>query len=480
MLGASSALHAQDATQSVWSGVYTTAQADRGKAVYSSACSRCHAETLDGNDEVPPVKGSHFMTNWDGETVADLVQRIRNTMPLDDPGSLSGAGTTDLVAYLLEQNGAPAGQTELPSDSGVQSIIHITAQAPPGAAAPAAAAPAPAPQAAASASDGMAPVNTPLADYARSDTFLKLPPGRHMGSTSTISGDSHGNIWVAERCEENDCDGSKLDPVLEFDAKGNFIKSWGAGKILFPHGIYIDKQDHIWIADNHNNGKIGDTVLEFDQNGKILKTLGKPGVAGNDQSTFHEPNAVLVAPNGDIFVSDGHSGDTISTHAHGPTVGNSRVIKFDSTGKFIKQWGGHGSGPGELQSPHCLAMDSAGRLFVGDRSNNRLQIFDQDGKLLAIWSQFSRPSGCYVDKHDVLYVSDSESVNGPGYAHHPGWKRGVRIGSAKTGKVSAFIPDEYSDKLDRGTGGEGVWADGNGAVYNAEVYQKAIARYTKN
>lgn len=130
MLGISSALYAQSASQSVWDGVYTSAQADRGKAVYSNACSRCHAETLDGNDEVPPVKGSHFMTNWDGQTVADLVQRIRNTMPLDDPGSLSGASTTDLVAYLLQQNGAPAGSTELTSDSGVQSIIHITAQAP--------------------------------------------------------------------------------------------------------------------------------------------------------------------------------------------------------------------------------------------------------------------------------------------------------------------------------------------------------------
>ncbi|HVY34485.1 MAG TPA: cytochrome c, partial [Caulobacteraceae bacterium] len=176
MLGASSVLHAQDAPQSIWSGVYTAAQADRGKAVYSAACSRCHAETLDGNDEVPPVKGSHFMTNWDAQSVADLVQRIRNTMPLDDPGSLSGASTTDLVAYLLQQNGAPAGSNELPSDSGVQSLIHITAQAPPGAGA----APAPAPQAAAPASDGMAPVNAPLANYARSDTFLKLPPGRHM------------------------------------------------------------------------------------------------------------------------------------------------------------------------------------------------------------------------------------------------------------------------------------------------------------
>ncbi len=326
----------------------------------------------------------------------------------------------------------------------------------------------------------MAPVNGPIGDYKRWDDFLKMPPGRKMGSTSTISGDSHGNIWVVERCEDNGCENSTLDPVLEFDAKGNFIKSWGSGQILFAHGVFIDKHDHIWITDGHNNGKIGDTVQEFDQNGKVLRTLGKPGVAGNDQSTFHEPNAVFIAPNGDIFVADGHSGDTIESHAHGPNMGNARVVKFDRHGKFLMQFGHHGSGPGEFQTPHCLTMDSKGRLFVGDRSNNRLEIFDQNGNFLDAWSQFSRPSGCYIDKHDVLYVSDSESVNAPGYAHHPGWKRGVRIGSAKTGKVTAFIPDELADTLDKGTGGEGDWADGKGAVYAAEVYQKAIVRYTPN
>ncbi len=476
MLGASSVLHAQNAAQSIWDGVYTSDQADRGKAVYASQCARCHADTLDGADEVPPVKGSHFMTNWDGQTVADLVQRIRNTMPLDNPSSLSGASTTDLVAYLIQQNGAPAGKTELPNDDGEQSLVHILATPPTPSATPAPQAAAPA----VPAQVGMAPVNGPVANYVRNADFLKLPAGRHMGSTSTVSGDSHGHIWVAERCEDNDCDGSKLDPVLEFDAKGNFIKSFGAGQILFPHGMFIDAHDHIWIADGHNNGKIGDTVLEFDQNGKVLKTLGKPGVAGNDETTFHEPNAVVVAPNGDIFVSDGHGGDTITTHAHNPTLGNSRVVKFDADGKFLTQWGRHGSGPGEFQTPHCLAMDTQGRLFVGDRSNNRLQIFDQDGKFIAAWSQFSRPSGCYIDKHDVLYVSDSESRDGPGYAHHPGWKRGVRIGSAKTGEVTAFIPDDITDPAVNASGGEGVWADDKGNVYNAEVYQKAIARYEAN
>lgn len=473
--GASTSLYAQGASKpSIWDGVYTTAQADRGKAVYAADCARCHNEGLEGKDEIPPLKGSRFLSNWDAQSVGDLVQRVRSTMPLDNPGSLSAARTTDLVAYLLQQNDAPAGKAELPSDSVTQSGVLITAVQPQKTSAPASA---PVGAASAAAQQAMAPLNALPNPYERTDNFFKLPKGRKFGSSSTVAGDSKGNIWVVDRCGKNDCAGSPLDPVMQFDSKGYFIKSWGAGKILFPHGIFIDKNDRIWIADNHNDGKIGDVVMQFDKNGKLLKTLGKPGVAGNDEHTFHEPNAVVIAANGDIFVSDGHGGDTITTKAHSPTMGNSRVVKLDKNGKFLMQWGVHGSGPGEFQTPHCLTMDSAGRVFVGDRSNNRLQIFDQNGKFIAEWSQFGRPSGCYIDKNDVLYVSDSESRDPPGYAYHPGWKRGVRIGSAKTGKVTAFIPDDMDETKVSASGGEGVWADAKGVVYIAQVYQETIARY---
>ena len=175
--------------------------------------------------------------------------------------------------------------------------------------------------------------------------FFKLPAGRTMGSTNSVAVDHEGHIWVVDRCGANDCAGSKLDPVMEFDAKGNFIKSFGAGKFLFPHGMTIDKDDHIWVADGHVGHGIGDDVLEFDQSGKVLRTLGKPGVAGAGHDTFHEPNAVLIAPDGDIFVSDGH--DFGAAH-------NARVVKLDPNGKFILQWGGHGSGPGQFEMPHAL------------------------------------------------------------------------------------------------------------------------------
>lgn len=312
--------------------------------------------------------------------------------------------------------------------------------------------------------------NLPPNPYHRVSGFFKLPQARKFGASSAIALDHEGHIWVAERCGANSCADSKLDPIMEFDAGGRFIKAFGAGMLLFPHGFFIDKSDHIWVTDGHVGNGIGDDVLEFDRDGKLLRTLGKPGVSGSGPDTFHEPNAVVVAANGDIFVADGHE----------EGKGNARIIKFDHTGKFIKQWGEHGSGPGQLEVPHAMALDSKGRLFVADRGNNRVQIFDQNGKWLASWSQFGRPSGVFIDAHDMLYVSDSESRNAEGYGHHPGWQRGVRIGSARDGVVSAFIPDQDADPEHKSTSGEeGITADGAGAVYGAEVGTPGAVKYEK-
>jgi DNA-binding beta-propeller fold protein YncE len=320
------------------------------------------------------------------------------------------------------------------------------------------------------ASAGNAPNSQPN-PYLTIRDFFKLPPGRAMGSTNSVAVDHEGHIWVVDRCGANDCAGSKLDPVMEFDAHGNFIKSFGAGKFLFPHGMTIDKDDHIWVADGHVGHGIGDDVLEFDQNGKVLRILGKPGVAGAGHDTFHEPNAVLIAPDGDIFVSDGH--DFGAAH-------NARVVKLDPSGKFILQWGGHGSGPGQFEMPHALAMDGQGRLFVADRGNNRVQIFDQNGKFIASWSQFSRPSGIFIDAHDVLYVTDSESTDKKGYGYNPQFQRGMRVGNARTGDVVYFIPDPDMGHADPDTSAaEGAWVDPNGVIYGAEVGPKSVIRYVK-
>jgi sugar lactone lactonase YvrE len=261
---------------------------------------------------------------------------------------------------------------------------------------------------------------------------------------------------------------------MEFDAHGNFVKAFGAGLLQFAHGVFIDAADHIWVTDNvptAGKGGKGQVVLEFDPSGKLLRTMGKVGVAGGAPNLFTEPNAVLIAPDGSIFVAEGHTRD-YKGHPH--------VIKFDKNGKFIKQWGSPGAGPGQFGMPHCLAMDSAGRLYVGDRDNNRIQVFTQDGKLLGQFTQFSRPSGIVIDRNDILYAADSESKNKDGYGHHPGFKRGVRIGSVKDGVVSDFIPDTWPDpEASPTSGGEGIWADGKGAVYVAEVGQKAVVKYVK-
>ncbi len=218
------------------------------------------------------------------------------------------------------------------------------------------------------------------------------------------------------------CDGSTLDPVLKFDETGKLVKSFGAGLILFPHGLSVDLEGNVWVTDGLGKEGKGHQVFKFSPDGKLLLTLGKRGVAGGGTDEFNAPSATLVAPNGDIFVADGHGGNT-----------NARIVKFDKTGKFIKTWGKKGSAPGEIDGPHTLAMDSRGRLFLGDRGNNRIQIFDQDGNFIDQWAQFSRPSGVYVDKNDVIYVADSES--GSVNKTRTDWKRGIRVGSAKDGKV---------------------------------------------
>jgi sugar lactone lactonase YvrE len=296
-----------------------------------------------------------------------------------------------------------------------------------------------------------------------------LPEGRTWGSTSAVEVDRNGHIWVAERCGKNTCAGSDLAPILEFDSSGKLLKSFGAGMFVFPHGISIDPDGNIWITDGQGKNGKGHQAIKFSPDGKVLMTLGKAGVTGDGPDTFNQPSDVAVAPNGDIFVADGHDPPS-----------NMRIMKFTKDGKFIKAWGKQGTGHGEFNGPHALAFDSRGRLFVGDRTNNRIQIFDQDGKFLEEWTQFSRPSGIFIDKNDNIYVSDSESKDANGYGHHPGWKRGIRVGSAKDGSVTAFIPDPIADADHSFTSGaEGVTADAAGNIYGAEVGEKDVKKYVK-
>ncbi len=321
-----------------------------------------------------------------------------------------------------------------------------------------------------------APVNSLPNPYRSIDGWARMPPGRAWGSTSGVDIDRDGrSVWVAERCGAFSppsrmkpgvpfaCEGSPLAPILKFDPSGKLVTSFGAGLLLFPHGLHVDRDGNVWVTDGLGRDGKGHQVFKFSPEGKVLMVLGQAGIAGSGENQFNAPSAVLVAPNGDIFVADGHGGNT-----------NARIVKFAPDGRFIKTWGHKGSAPGEFDIPHALAMDSRGRLFVADRNNNRIQIFDQDGRFLDAWTQFSRPSGLYIDKNDTIYVADSESESVA--KNHDGWKRGIRIGSARDGSVTAFIPDPAA-KATTTSAAEGVAADAAGTIYGAEVGPKRLMKY---
>jgi len=299
-------------------------------------------------------------------------------------------------------------------------------------------------------------------DY-REAGWGKFPDGRKWGQTSAIDIDRNGNIWVFERCGANSCAGSSVAPVVKLDPSGKVLKTFGAGMFVFPHGIHVDRAGDVWVTDADGKDGKGHQAVKFSPGGRVLLTLGKAGVAGDGPDTFNRPSDVVTAPNGDIFVADGHGGDS-----------NARIVKFSKDGKFIKAWGKKGTAPGEFDVPHAIAIDSQGRIFVGDRSNNRVQIFDQDGNFLAEWKQFGRPSGIFIDANDTIYVADHMS----NAKLNPGVKRGVRIGSARDGTVRALIPGLGADPEYQSVG-EGVAADARGDVYWAETAGMTVRKYVK-
>jgi len=352
------------------------------------------------------------------------------------------------------------------------------------------------------------PVNEAPNPYTTIEGWAKLPAGREWGSTSAVDIDKDGrSIWVAERCGKgpdgvalNRClnrqtgEWSPHDSVLKFDANGTLVRSFGKGMIVFPHGIHVDRDGNVWVTDGQDNfpaaGRgaaaaatpappppdkpVGHQIFKFSPEGKLLMTLGKAG--GNrpgeapDPASFFQPNDIITNEKGEIFVCEGHSDGGASQ----------RLVKLDRTGKFIKETGTRGNAAGQFIQPHALAFDSKGRLFVADRSNNRIQIYDQDLNLLDTgWEQYSRISGLWIDRNDMLYAADSES--GSVNPAHVAWKRGIRIGSirdGKTGKIQFFIPDPSTAQ--KGTlAAEGVAVDAAGNIYGAEVGPAQLKKYVR-
>jgi sugar lactone lactonase YvrE len=315
----------------------------------------------------------------------------------------------------------------------------------------------------------VAGVSAQSSPYRRVADWAQLPAGLKWAAVIGAEPGPDGNIYVLHRCFQNSCAGRTEPPLLAFDASGKLLKSWGEGRFVFPHGFHVDRDGNVWVTDARGQDGKGHQVFKFSPEGKLLMTLGKAGVSGSGPDTFNEPTDVVTAPNGDIFVTEGHN-----DAASGRVPGNNRVVKLSKDGTFLKAWGRPGAGPGEFNAPHTIAIDSQGRLFVGDRNNNRIQIFDQDGRFIDQWKQFSRPSGIYITKDDTIYVADSESW-GP---DNPGWKKGIRIGSARDGSVKSFIEDIESTTADH-SGAEGVGVDVRGNVYGAVVRRQMLEKFVK-
>ena len=310
---------------------------------------------------------------------------------------------------------------------------------------------------------------TPLNDlpqpYRTTRDWGQLPAGVKWAAVTAIEPAPDGSIFVIHRCFANSCAGRSEAPILKYDASGKLLGQWGAGMFVFPHGATVDRDGNLWVTDARGEGGKGHQVFKFNRDGKVVLTLGKAGVSGDSPDLFDQPTDVVISTAGDIFVTDSHRNGK-----------NNRVMRFAKDGTYVSEFGRKGSGRGEFSEPHTIALDSRGRLFVGDRENNRIQIFDQNGTWLDEWRQFGRPSGIFISKDDTIYVADSESGPDTGAHELPGIKKGIRIGRAKDGTVTAFIEDQESTTPDH-SGAEGVGVDAQGNVYGGVVRRQMLERH---
>jgi hypothetical protein len=304
-----------------------------------------------------------------------------------------------------------------------------------------------------------------------------------------VNVDTTGHIWVFHRCfnvvpaGQATCinRGPANPPILEFDPSGKLLRSFGSGLFAYPHGFTIDRDGNLWVTDvndqetilgmsakNANGVVMGQEVLKLSPTGKVLMTLGKEGVAGTGPDAFDRPTSVAVAPNGDVFVSDGHAPNK---------YGTGRIVKFSKDGHFIKAWGRKGSAPGEFDEPHDLYVGgSRGWVYVADRRNNRVQMFDQNGNFIAAWKQFGQPSSVFVGRDDTIYVGAAFRDQ----SAKKGELRGIIIGNAIDGSLKAFIPDPADlDKVVAGTSASGIAADSMGSVFAADVGAHNLRKYVK-
>jgi DNA-binding beta-propeller fold protein YncE len=307
-----------------------------------------------------------------------------------------------------------------------------------------------------------------------------LPAGREWGSTAGIDIDpTDGNVVAYERCGSGsaggpgqNCQNNPVDPIFKFDRNtGEILANFGAGIFVTPHGIHVDDEGNIWVTDFAGNGERGHQVHKFSPEGELLMSLGTPGVAGNGPGELNQPNDVIVGPDGSIYVGDGHSGQGMTTEAEiqaGREAGQTgRILKYTPEGELIMEWGQIGYEHGEFRTPHALEFDAQGRLWVADRGNHRLEIYDQNGNYLDSRYTHGRISGFFITDDQMVYSIDSEST----MLSHPNWRTGVRIGPVDEDVITAFIPpwgSEAGNRIYSGSAGEGIAVDADGNVFAAE------------
>ncbi|MCM3880818.1 MAG: 6-bladed beta-propeller [Vicinamibacterales bacterium] len=293
------------------------------------------------------------------------------------------------------------------------------------------------------------------------------------GSNGVAIGRDGKSVWATDRCSPGTtpgCLGVKANPVHLFDESGKEIRSFGGGMFVWPHGIHVDRDGNVWVTDARAADDKGSVVIKFSPEGRVLMTLGKPGVRGNPPEALTDPSDLVTDPrNGDVYVVESH------TEVTAPNLVG-RISVFDRNGKFLRTIGKAGTGPGEFRTPHAIEFDSRGRLIVADRHNHRIQILTKDGKFVAEYDDFGRTSGLAIDKNDVIYTADSESTE----RVHPGWQRGIRVGSLKDGKVTQFIPPHMVPNSADGAMGEGIAVDAAGNLYTAEAQLRGVTKYVRN
>jgi DNA-binding beta-propeller fold protein YncE len=334
--------------------------------------------------------------------------------------------------------------------------------------------------------DQQQPVNSGANPYRVIRDWAQLTKeSRPWGGSNGVAIDKDGrSVWATDRCSPGTtpgCLGTAVNPIHLFDPSGKEVRSFGGGMFVWPHGIHVDGDGNIWVTDARapsaddlqkfpGDARKGSVVVKFNPEGKVLMTIGRAGTRGNPPEALTDPTDIVTDPtNGDVYIAESH------TDVADPNL-VARISVFDKNGKWLRVIGKAGTGPGEFRTPHALEFDAAGQLIVADRHNHRIQILTKEGRFVRELDEFGRTSGLAIDRNDVIYTADSESTA----RVHPGWQRGIRIGSLTDGKVTTFIPPHATAGSPDGAMGEGIAIDAAGSIYTAEAQLRGITKYVRN